>query len=132
MENILTSIDFNGTLTLNQVMLWMDGGSVTLDWTDKNATAFTVEFCQTMFLEKHSYASIPGSFLLRKIEIPIRSDDEQIILNALRQIQYSPKLIAEEKRLPKQMLTYRTIIDERIAFVASDEYLIIAKKMGRL
>jgi len=132
MENLLAGIDFNDNLLLNQVALWMDGGSVTLYLTDKYSTEFTVEFCQTMSLKKHPYLSIPGSFLLNKIEIPIRSPYERIVLNALERLQFSVELLAVEKRKPKQLPTYREIIDERIAFVESNEYLAIAKKMGRL
>jgi hypothetical protein len=132
MENLLAGIDFSGTLLLNQVMLWMDGGSVTLDLTDRNFLGFTIEFCQMMSLRKYPGASIPGSFLLNEIEVPIRSNEEKIILNALKQIQLSDKLLAEEQRLPKHMATYREIINERIGFVESDKYLTIAKEMGRL
>ncbi|WP_151088983.1 hypothetical protein [Hymenobacter baengnokdamensis] len=132
MENLLVGLDFRDNLILHQVSLWMDGGSVTLNLTDTNYTAFTVEFCQIMFLTKHPQKNFPGSFLLNKIEIPIRSDDEQVILNSLKHLSFSDKLIAEEKNTPKNLTTYREIINERIAFVESEEYLVIAKKMGRL
>ena len=135
MKNLLTGIDFAKRIVLKQVLLWMDGGSATLYLVDENATEFTVEFCQTMILEKHSYTNVPGSFLLNKTEIPIRSDEEQTILTALKKLQFSTELLAEEQRASKQLPgspTYREIIDERIAFVESNDYLIIAKEMGRL
>lgn len=132
MENLLADIDFTSNLVLKQVMIWMDGGSVTLSLTDRNFTEFTVEFCQVMSLKKDPRTSIPGSFLLNKIEIPIRSDDERVVLNALKHLQFSDELLAKEQREPKHLPTYREIIGEQIAFVESNEYLKIAKEMGRL
>jgi hypothetical protein len=131
MESLLADIDFTSTLFLSQIMVWMDGGSVTLELADRNSTEFTVEFCQTMSLKKYPQLRIPGSFLFNGIEIPIRSNDEQIILNALRELRLSDNLLTEEQRLPKH-LAYRAIIDEQIAFVKSNKYLAIAKEMGRL
>lgn len=110
----------------------MDGGSVTLELADANSVEFMVEFCQAMSLKKYPDLSIPGSFLLNEIEIPIRSNDERIILGALKHFQFSDKLLAKEQYKPERLASYRRIIHERIAFVESTNYLTIAKEMGRL
>jgi hypothetical protein len=127
MENVLTGIDLTSTVLLKQVIVWMDGGSVTLELVDKYSTEFTVEFYQIMSLKKYPNVSIPGSFLLNGAEIPIRSDSERIILGALRQLHFSDELLASS-----QLSVYREIINKQISFVESDNYLTIAKEMGRL
>jgi hypothetical protein len=60
----LNLLDLNNPLFLEDLLAWMDGGSVTLKLIDNNGSAFNVEFGQTMFLEKQSYGNTPGCFLL--------------------------------------------------------------------
>jgi len=104
----------------------MDGGSVTLKLIDSKSTAFSVEFCQTMLLQKHSYTHIPGSFLFNNKELPIRSVGEKQILSALRNLYFKDSLPTD------QVTATKVWIQELIDFVESEEYLRIAALMGRL
>ncbi|WBA43549.1 hypothetical protein [Hymenobacter canadensis] len=122
----LKQLVLNGPLILDELIAWMDGGSVTLKLIDSNGSAFNVEFGQTMLLEKQSYGNTPGSFLLNGKEVPIRSDSENTLLRALRNIHFKDSLPAD------QQTATRVWIQELIDFVESEEYLRIAALMGRL
>lgn len=98
----------------------MDGGTITLYLLDANATEFSIEFCQKMFLKKRLDFGIPGSFLLNGQEVPIRSDNEKQLLQALRDMSFGTLNLLDKR-----------IIKESIAFVESEEYLRIAALMGR-
>ena len=121
----LASLNLKNPL-LNEVAEWMDGGSVTLYLVDDNATAFEVEFCQTMILENRTYLHIPGSFLFNREEVSIRSDSEKVLLTAIRNLRFKETIPVEEQ------IATKSLIEELVAFVESDEYLRIATLMGRL
>ncbi|QNH63637.1 hypothetical protein [Hymenobacter sediminicola] len=126
MENFLADINFENPLLLDDLIAWMDGGSVTLKLIDNNGSAFNVEFGQTMFLEKQPYGNTPGCFLLNGQEVPIRSDSESALLRALRNMQFKETLPAD------QQIATQNLIQESLDFVESEEYLRIAALMGRL
>ncbi|TGE28100.1 hypothetical protein [Hymenobacter metallicola] len=126
MTDPLAYLDFTAPPVLKQILCWMDGGSVTLNLCDCRAKPFSVEFSQTINLDKdyaakYSDSHIPGSFLLNDAAVPIRSNDEQIILDALKQL-----------NLKNQSALEQQILQERIAFVESEEYLRVAALMGRM
>lgn len=121
----LDSLALRSPVLLDDLLSWMDGGSVTLHLLDSKGTAFSVEFCQTMFLQKQSYGNTPGSFLLDGQDVPIRSDSERALLELLRNVSFKETLPAE------QQTATRIWIQELADFVESDEYLRIATLMGR-
>jgi hypothetical protein len=127
-ESFLSSIDFAGGLTLNELMAWMDGGSVSLSMTDKNQTSFTVIFCQKVALEIHPGTGtwIPGSLLFNDVEVPIRSTSERVILDSLKTFKFSNRIPLKDRPLE------RKIISDCISFVESEDYLETARIMGRL
>lgn len=125
MDN-LNRLDLNGPLILDELIAWMDGGSVTLRLIDSSGSAFNVEFGQTMLLEKRPYGNTPGSFLLNGQEVPIRSDSENTLLRALRKIQFKEPLPTD------QQTATNDLIQQSLDFVESKEYLRIAALMGRL
>ncbi len=125
MDN-LNLLDLNGPLILDELIAWMDGGSVTLKLIDNSGSAFNVKFGQTMLLEKQPYGNTPGSFLLNGQEVPIRSDSENILLKALRNIRFKDSLPAD------QQTAINDLIQQSLDFVQSEEYLRIAALMCRL
>jgi len=112
--------EFSGALVLNDLLCFMDGGTVLLRLTDSESKSFEVEFVQTMILKKDKYTKYPGSLLLDNEYVPLRSDLERSIISSLKKVD-----IKRFKELEKQ------IIQERISFVESEEYLEVAKKVGR-
>jgi hypothetical protein len=127
-EQRMKKVEFNpkGQLTIEQVYTWMDGGSVTLATKDKKGNAFSIEFVQKVSLQKEDYAPCPGSLLLNKNEIEVRSQIESKILSSLQQAVWGPAIVEAEKQLLSQ------IIGECIEFVTSDAYLEVAKKLNRI
>jgi hypothetical protein len=127
-KSFLSSIDFAGGLTLNELMAWMDGGSVSLSMTDKNQTSFTVIFCQKVALEIYPGIGtwIPGSLLFNDVEVPIRSTSERVILDSLKTFKFSNRIPLKDRPLE------RKIISDCISFVESEDYLETARIMGRL
>jgi hypothetical protein len=126
MKDIQTYIDLAGRLLLDELVAWMDGGSVTLKLIDSNGKGFNVEFCQTMHLQKYPFTNTPGSFLYNDQEVPIRSDSENILLKALRNVRFKETIPVEEQ------ITIKAWIQQLIDFVESEDYLRIAAIMGRL
>ena len=124
----MEEIEFNpeGQLTIEEVYTWMDGGSVTLDTINECETTFSIEFVQKVSLQKHDYAPSPGSLLLNRNEIAIRSEIESKILLAVKQAVWGQKIVEAEKQLLSR------IISECIEFVTSDAYLEVAKKVNRI
>ncbi len=124
----MKGVEFNpkGQLTIEQVYTWMDGGSVTLEVKDEEGNAFSIEFVQKVSLQKQEYAACPGSLLLNKNEIEIRSQIESKILSSVQQAVWGPAIAEAEKQLLSK------IIGECIEFVASDAYLEVAKKLNRI
>ena len=128
MEDFLKGIDFDGEIILKELGAWMDGGTITLELVDINHQAFEITICQTMTLGINSLNGtwIPGTFRLNDVEIPIRSDSEKKILNALKALKFSDNIPSKSRPLEREL------INSRIAFVESQEYLKIATQMGRL
>ncbi|MDO7851263.1 hypothetical protein [Hymenobacter convexus] len=128
MDDLLKGIDLESGVTLNNAVAFMDGGSVMLWLTDSNQTPFEILFCQSVSLGKRSNpdAWIPGNFLLNNTEVPIRSNGERKILSALKSFKFSDKIPFKHRAIEREL------IDSRIAFVESEDYLKIASEMGRI
>jgi len=125
MKNELT---FNpkGQLKIIDVHAWMDGGTVTLIVEDAEAKNYEIEFTQKVNLNPLENFPFPGSLLLDKNEVGIRSELETEILTAIKNASFGAKIKENEKGLLKQM------IKDCIEFVTSDDYIQIAEKVGRI
>lgn len=115
-----------GQLTIEDIILWMDGGSVTLITRDSESESFKIEFVQKVVLKKQEGLPYPGSLLLNENEIEIRSGLETKILAAIKNAIWGPKLVDSKNKLLKQ------VVNEYLEFVTSDNYIKIAKQVGRM
>jgi len=109
-------------LTINSLLAWMDGGTITLLATDDYSNEFKIEFTQTMFLEKRKREFYPGSLIINEKIVAVRSDLEARIILAIRNAAFSPKIDDLDKSL----------ITECLEFVLSDNYVTITKKFNRI
>ena len=123
--------DFIKPLTFQKIGFWMDGGTVTIDFIDDDLHAIYIQFTQTIFLEKYPFSPVPrgmhtpGSLVYNEIEVPVRSELERHILDALKTVLFKDDLPEDQR------ITTRETIDERISFIESEEYLTLAAQMGR-
>jgi hypothetical protein len=123
-----SQLTFNptGQLTIEDVHAWMDGGSVTLVTRDRDSNQFEIEFVQKAFLKKQDNLPYPGSLLLDKQEIEIRSELESKIISSVKTADWGQKIIEKEKKLLRQMIT------DCVDFITSDKYIEVSKKVGRI
>jgi hypothetical protein len=115
-----------GQLTIEDVHAWMDGGTVTLITKDAESNNFEIEFVQKVVFEDQYDSPKPGSLLLDKKEVEIRSELESKIITGVKNADWGTKIIESEKPLLGQM------ISECIEFVISVKYIEVAKKVGRI
>jgi len=122
MENEV-EFEFKGKPILTDIISFMDGGSVILQLKDSESLVkIEIRFMQAMILEKNPYSNYcSGSLILDNKEVPIRSSLEKAILSTLKTIDLGFRTNLE-----------KSIINEKIAFVESDDYLVTAKKVGRI
>ena len=120
--------DFNpkGKLTIEDFHAWMDGGTVTLVTWDEELNNFEIEFVQKMSLVRRGNLPCPGSLLLNRKEVEIRSELESKIISAVKSANWGQKIVEKEKGLLRQMIT------ECTEFITSDKYIEVSKKMGRI
>jgi hypothetical protein len=115
-----------GQLIIEDVHTWMDGGSITLITRDKESNNFEIEFVQKSFLQKRDNLPYPGSLLLDKKEIEIRSELESRIISSVKGADWGQKIIEKEKGQLGQM------IKDCVDFITSDKYIEVSMKMGRI
>lgn len=111
---------------IEDVHCWMDGGTITLKMKKNESLFYDVEFVQKVFLTNREKSRLPGSLLLNNKEIEIRSELETEIVSEIKVAEFGAKILESEKKLLKK------IISEAVEFVESDEYIKIAKKVGRI
>jgi hypothetical protein len=111
---------------IEDVLCWMDGGTVTLKIKKNEALFYEVEFVQKISLSNREKLRLPGSLLLNKKEVEIRSKLEKEILSEIKIAQFGTKILESEKDLLKK------IISEAIEFVESENYIKVAKIVGRI
>lgn len=114
------------TVIIEEVHCWMDGGSITLKMKKNESLFYDVEFVQKVFLTNQGKSSSPGSLLLNNKEIEIRSELETEILSEIKIAEFGSKILASEKELLKKA------ISEAIEFTESEDYIKVAKKVGRI
>ncbi|MDF1699207.1 MAG: hypothetical protein P1U56_25355 [Saprospiraceae bacterium] len=99
---------------LKQFGVFMDGGSLLLEFEDSLGTTHSLNFVQAVILEYYEEINnyIPGRIYLNKRLIEKRSNEEAFILDAIKKYLLD-SFNSDEKEL----------ILEKIAFVESNRYL---------
>jgi len=92
-------IDFNSKIEIEELIAWMDGGTVTLKCRNKLNQKFEIEFVQNVFWELHESLKIPGRIYLDKKLVAQRSDLETKIIMALKMSHLKSKNTLEQKIL---------------------------------
>lgn len=117
-------------IIIENVGVWMDGGTVTLKIKKDNSIFYEIDFVQKVILDKGKREIennlIPGSLLLNRKEVEIRSLLEKEILSEIKVAKFGTKISESEKD------SLNRIILEAIKFVESEDYLIVAQKVGRI
>lgn len=113
-------------LTINDVHLWMDGGTVTLVTSDNKSRTFEIEFVQKVDLVKRDNQPYPGSLLLDRVPVDVRSAIEEKIISRVKDADFGPSIQDKEKNV------FKEIISDCVDFVVSDRYVDLARKFGRI
>jgi hypothetical protein len=117
-------------IIIEDVSCWMDGGTVTLRMKKDESIFYEVGFVQKVILEKSKReiedVMIPGSLLLNGKEVEIRSELEKEILSDIKAAELGTKIVEHEIDLLKR------IISESVEFVESEDYIEVAKMVGRI
>ncbi|WP_394774710.1 hypothetical protein [Flavobacterium sp.] len=117
-------------IKIEDIGFWMDGGTITLKMKKEDSIFYEVELVQKVILEKSrgeiEYKLFPGSLILNNKAVDIRSELEKELLSEIRIAEFGTK-IAEKERV-----SLKKIISEAIDFVESEDYITIAKKVGRI
>ena len=117
-------------IIIENVGVWMDGGTLTLKMKKDNSIFYEIDFVQKVILDKGKReienSLIPGSLLLNRKEVGIRSSLEKQILSEIKAAKFGAKISKSEKD------SLNRIILEAIKFVESEDYLIVAQKVGRI
>ncbi len=111
---------------IEDVHCWMDGGTITLKMKKNESLLYDVEFVQKVSLTNREKLPLPGSLLLNNEEVEIRSALETEILSEIKVAEFGVKIVASEKELLKK------IISEAVEFIESEDYIEVAKKVGRI
>jgi len=92
---------------------WMDGGSITLNYTDQNGQNNTIEVVQHVSEEYHEeITKIPGRIYVNKDLVSKRSNEEDKIIEQLTE-----DLANQQTELDKR------IVEEKIEWIRSSQYL---------
>ena len=96
-----------------ELYAWMDGGSITMNYTDKNGQNNTIEIVQNVSVEYYEEISkIPGRVYVNNELIDRRSIQEKAVVEQL-----SEDLENQHTKLDKG------IIEEKIDWIKSNHYL---------
>jgi hypothetical protein len=107
-------------LTITDVQLWMDGGTATFVLMDKSSQTFEVEFVQKVALKRYNFLPRPGSLLLNRREVEVRSETEKEILVAIKLADWGTAIKDEEKEV------FKGIKEDCIKFIESEYYIELA------
>lgn len=110
-----------GILTINSLLSWMDGGTITLIANDDKLNNFKIEFTQNAFLKKREGKFRPGSLVLNEKEVEVRSRLEKEIITAIKEANLSAKIDELDK----------SIIEDCIKFVLSEDYVKMAIRFSK-
>lgn len=112
------TIDWQSQITIQEMAVWMDGGTVTVNCSNEKGESFEVEFVQYMNPSYPDKKAIPGRIYLNHDLVTVRSELETEILEAFDR--------ADFKQVNH---SNRSILSECLAFVRSDFYLDFANKV---
>ncbi|AMM50853.1 hypothetical protein TH61_06185 [Rufibacter sp. DG15C] len=115
--------NIKGNITIEEVKLWMDGGTVTLILTDHNSQTCEVEFVQKVALKRYAGHPRPGSLMLNRKEVEIRSLVEKEVLEAIHRANWGAGIKEEEKE------SLRKLLEDCINFIKSEEYIHLSKAL---
>lgn len=117
-------------IIIENVGVWMDGGTVTLKMKKDNSIFYEIDFVQKVILDKGKReienSLIPGSLLLNRKEVEIRSSLEKEILSEIKVVKFGTKISKSEEDSLKR------IILQAVEFVESEDYITVAQKVGRI
>ncbi|MBD0405312.1 hypothetical protein [Flammeovirga sp. EKP202] len=114
-------IDFNSKIEIEELLAWMDGGSITLKCRDNRNQKFEIEFVQHVVWNVHERQNIPGRVYLDKKLITQRSNLEIQIINALKVAKFHSKDALDQN-----------ILKEKLDYINSEEYLTDQEKIKRV
>ena len=114
-------IDFESKIEVEELLAWMDGGSITLKCRNNLNQEFEIEFVQHVSWDVYEYQNIPGRVYLDKKLIPQRSDLETKIVNALKAANFHSKDALDQKMLK-----------EKLDYINSKEYLTDQEKIKKV
>jgi hypothetical protein len=119
--------DMKKQIIIENIGVSMDGGTLVLKIKKEESIFYEVEFVQkVVFSSRVPMDRLPGSLVLNEKEVEIRSELEREILSEIRIAEFGMQLEESERDSFKRMIL------ERIEFVESEDYITVAKKVGRI
>ncbi|WP_438425526.1 hypothetical protein [Aquimarina macrocephali] len=120
-ERITGMINFRSKIEIEDISVWMDGGSITLKCRNENDQYFEIEFVQNVSWSLYESQNIPGRIYLDKELINQRSNLETEIINGLIKAE-----LKSRNSLDQRML------NEKLEYVSSEGYLTDQVKIRRV
>lgn len=113
-------IDFDSKIEIEELLTWMDGGSISLKCRNKSDQEFEIEFTQNVSWGLYESHNIPGRIYLNKVLVKQRSDLENNIISGLNSLDLKSMNSLDKK-----------ILKEKLEYVISEKYLIDQKKIKK-
>lgn len=106
------NISFDSQIVIEDVAVWMDGGTVILKCLNNEGQKFSVEFSQSVLFEIYEFHNrLPGRLYLNEKIVEQRSELEEEIIKAIERARF------KENELDNK------IVFEKIKYIKSQEYL---------
>lgn len=118
---MIEMIDFESKIEIEELLAWMDGGSITLKCRNGLNQEFEIEFVQNVSWDLYESLNIPGRIYLNKKLIAQKSELETKIISALQTSNLKSKDSLEQK-----------ILEEKLDYVNSEKYLTDQKKIKKV
>lgn len=114
-------IDFGSKIEIEELLAWMDGGSITLKCKNDLNQKFEIEFVQNVSWNLYESLNIPGRIYLDRKLIDQRSDLETRIVNGLKTAKFHSTDSLDHK-----------ILKEKLDYVNSEKYLTDQEKIKKV
>ena len=114
-------IDLGSKIEIIELLVWMDGGSITLKCINFLSQEFEIEFVQNISWDWCESQNIPGRIYLNQKLVDQRSDLETDIIKAIGSSIYKAKDTNDQ-----------TMLDEKLEYVKSDKYLVDQTKVKKV
>ncbi|EZH73550.1 hypothetical protein ATO12_16565 [Aquimarina atlantica] len=111
-------IDLTSQILIQELAIWMDGGSIKLKCTNQKKQEFEIEFVQNVNWEILEFQKLPGRIYLNENLIPKRSVMEKKIIESLETALFTNSSDIEE-----------TIFKEKINYVKSEQFILDSNKI---